>query len=262
MNFVKTPDKSSYQRRTKKKAALWLAAFAVAFLLWFYVSSTMTENVEYIEKNLDLEIQYESTQILTELGLGIERSDFDIVTMTVYGEKTVVEKIKNKDIKAYVDISDEEITEAGLYNFSVKFDTGKLKGISCTYQSLESINLTIDKKTSQEFPISSTNISLSGWTLDKGYVVSQDKSVNINQVVIEGMTLDLQNIKTVKIESVSVNVISGAAKKETDARIVLYDSQGKVIDNSDFVIKAFFIEKGNVSEVNDIRISFEVVKEQ
>lgn len=262
MNFVKTPDKSSYQRRTIKKAALWLAAFAVAFLLWFYVSSTMTENVEYIEKNLDLEIQYESTQILTELGLGIEQSDFDMVTMTVYGEKTVVEKIKNKDIKAYVDISDENITEAGLYKFNVKFDTGKIKGISCTYQSLESINLTIDKNTSQEFPISSTNISLSGWTLDKGYVVSQNKSVNINQVVIEGMTLDLQNIKTVKIESVSVNVISGAAKKETDARIVLYDSQGKVIDNSDFVIKAFFIEKGNVSEVNDIRISFEVVKEQ
>ena len=258
---VNTSEKSIYHRRTIKKAALWLAAFAVAFLLWFYVSSSMTEDVEYIEKNLSLEIQYEGTEILNEHDLGVEQSDFDIVTITVYGEKSVVEGLGNKDIKAYVDISDEEVTKAGLYKFNVKFDTGKIKGISCTYQSLESINLTIDKKTSQEFPISSSNIYLSGWTLDKGYVISKNKSVNINQVVIEGMTLDLQNIKTVKIESVSVNVISGSAKKETDAKVVLYDAHGKVIDGADFEIKAFIIEKGVATEVRDIRVSFEVVKE-
>lgn len=261
-NSANNTQKNIYQRTTVKKLAIWLAAFAAAFLLWFYASSTITENVEYSEKNLDLQIEYEKTEILTELGLGVEQSDFDIVTITVYGEKSVVDKINNKDIKAYVDISDVDIKKEGLYEFDVKFDTGKLKGITRTYQSLESVNLTIDKKTSQEFPISSSNISLSGWTLDKGYAISKNKSVNINQVLIEGMTLDLQNIKTVKIESVSVNVISGTAKKETDAKVVLYDAQGKVIDSEDFVIKAFFIEKGVSTEVKDIRVSFEVVKQQ
>jgi len=259
-NLVNNSEKNIYHRRSLKKAALWLAAFVVAFLLWFYVSSTVAENIEYAEKNLDLEIQYEGTEILSENELGIEQSDFDMVTITIYGEKSVVDKIKQRDVRAYVDVSDEDITEAGEYKFEIKFDTGKLKGITRTYQSISNVELTIDKVKSQEFPISSTNISLSGWTLDKGYTISSDKSVNINQIVIEGMTLALDNIKSIKIESVSVNVISGAAKKETDAKVVLYDAQGKVIDSDDFVINAYFVKGADKTEVKDIKVSFEVVK--
>ena len=259
-NFVNS-EKSIYQRRTVKKVALWLAAFAVAFLLWFYVSSSITENVEYSEKNLTLGIQYEGVEYLVEYGLGVEQIDFDMVTITVYGEKNVVEKIKSKDIKAYVDISDKNITEAGRYKFNVKFDTGRIKGITSTYQSIDEVELVIDKVKSQEIPISSSNISLSGWTLDKGYVISQNKSVNINMITIEGMTLNLDNIKSIKIESAFASVISGAAKKETDAKVVLYDAQGKVIDSSDFVIKAFLVKGAEKTEVQDISISFEVVKE-
>jgi len=74
------------------------------------------------------------------------------------------------------------------------------------------------------------------------------------------MTLALDNIKSIKIESVSVNVISGAAKKETDAKVVLYDAQGKVIDSDDFVINAYFVKGADKTEVKDIKVSFEVVK--
>lgn len=260
-NITNNYEKNTYQRKSVKRIALWLAAFSVAFLLWFYVTSSMTENVEYADKTLDLEIQHIGTETLTELGLGVEQSDFDMITMTVYGEKNVVEKIKNNDIKAYVDIRDQNIENEGEYTFNVKFDTGKLKGITCTYQSVDSVTLKIDKKTSQTFLISSTEISLSGWTLDVGYTISSNKTTNIHEVVIEGMTLDLNNIKTVKIESASVNVISGGGKKETDAKIVLYDSQGKVIDDDDFIIKAYRVKGSERTEVKDILISFEVVKQ-
>ena len=259
-NVTNNSEKNINPRRSTKKMGLWLAAFLVAFLLWFYVSSTAAENVEYAEKNLDLEIHYESVELLTENELGIEQSDFDMVTITIYGEKSVVDKIKQRDVKAYVDVSDKDITEAGEYKFDIKFDTGKIKGITRTYQSVNSVNLKIDKKDSYVRAVDSSMISLSGWTLDKGYTISENKTVNIHEIVIEGMTLDLDNIKSVKIESVSVNVISGTAKKETDAKIVLYDAQGKVIDGDEFVIKAYLVKDGVKTEVKDIKVSFEVVK--
>ena len=261
-NFANNSEKNTYQRHTSKKVAIWLAAFAAAFLLWFYVSSSAAENVEYSEKTLDLEIQYEGSESLNEFGLGVEQSDFDIVTVTIYGEKTVVDKLKQKDVRAYVDVSDKDISEAGEYKFDIKFDTGKLKGITRTYQSVDSVNLKIDKRVVDVRTVKSDMISLSGWTLDKGYEISQNKSVNINEIEIDGMQLDIDKIDAIKIESVSVNVISGAAKKETDAKIVLYDAQGKVMDSDDFVIKAYFVKGVERNEVKDIRVSFEVVKGQ
>ena len=119
-NVVNNFERGIYPRRSFKRIVLWLAAFVSAFLLWFYVSSSVAENVDYIEKNLDLHIEYEGLQTINEYDLGIEQTDFDIVTITIYGEKSVVESIKVKDVKAYVDISDKEITEAGEYKFDIK----------------------------------------------------------------------------------------------------------------------------------------------
>ena len=240
---------------------IWLAAFVVAFLLWFYVTSTVSDDLKYTEKNLVLDIEYEGMQVLESLGYDIRKSDFDIISITVFGQSDIVEDITVKDIRAYVDLSDEKIDEAGTYKFDVKFDTGDIKGITCTSQSRDRIELVIDQNSEYRETVTKGCIDLSSWTIDKGYKISDNKSVNINEVVVEGWSLELSDIKYFRIESVSSNVISGSAKKETAGKVVLYNSAGKKIEGDDFIIKMYRVTPDGKEEVKDIVITFEVIKD-
>lgn len=241
-----------------KKALLWLAAFVVAFSLWFYVTSTVSEDVKYMEKNLVLDIEYEGIDVLDEYD--IRNSDFDIISITVFGEESVVEGITKNDIRAYVDLSDEKIEESGTYKFDVKFDTGSIKGITCTSQSRDRIELTIDKMIPYNETVSAGLINLSAIKPD-GYKFS-DVSVNFNHIEVEGWSLDVAEIKYARIEPVFSGKISETENKAV-GKIVLYNSAGQKIENDDFTVKAYKIgSPGEKEEVKDIEISFELIKEQ
>ncbi len=250
----KNEDSEQESRKKQKRSDLIarIMAIVAALLLWFYVYSLGDAEAEYAEKTLMLKIEVRGLESLKTNRLGIDNMDFDQVSLTVSGEKKAIGNVKDGDIVAYINI-DKEIADPGSYQFPVRFDTGSLS-VTKVEQSVSEVTVRIDKSTSRSFDVSGGNVHLSGWTLPEGFVIDDVRTVNVDKIVVAGMTLELEKIKEIRVSSVSSMLITEKGNMKTDAQIELYDQQGNAINTDHLTITAY--SGGKI--VEDIVIGFTV----
>ena len=164
-----------------------------------------------------------ATQLSENSGLSII-SGYDYnINITVRGNRAKLSNYSSEDITATVDVG--SITEAGEYAMSVVVSFPPSSGFTVVSQSLDSVNVSVDKLTSVELDVN-VNIANAQYNTD-AYALGTP-SVKPNKVTVKGPQKVLQSIKGAYVNLDLGNVSSNIGFNN---RIVLLDSNGEEIDS-------------------------------
>ena len=215
------PDNSDASSKKALLAKLCCVLFAVA--LWLVVVGQNTDvQHEMTYYGVPVTIS-NATQLSENSGLSII-SGYDYnINITVRGNRAKLSNYSSEDITATVDVG--SITEAGEYAMSVVVSCPPSSGFTVISQSLDSVNVSVDKLTSVEFDVN-VNITNAQYNTD-AYALGTP-SVKPNKVTVKGPQKVLQSIKGAYVNIDLGNVSSNIGFNN---RIVLLDSNGEEIDS-------------------------------
>lgn len=219
-----------------------ILAFLAAFLLWVYVASTNTTTDEQ-DFNL-VPITYREASVLkNEYGLIVQSISIDTLNVTLMGNKTDVRSISTSDVKAYVNLG--SITKAGEYELDVYVDAPS--GTTCVAQTVDKVVVNVDKPSHKTIALSTDNVVLSGWSLEKDCFFG-DITLSSNEIVLEGPTLELEKVEDIKLRT---DVIGNADSSfVATASVHFLDSDGDEIVGSGV----------SVQGGNQLQVSVQVLK--
>ena len=205
-----------------KNLGLKLLALGVSFLLWLLVANFE----EPIDKKTFLGIPVSVThkEIVTNRANTYRIADESKnVSVTVWARRSVLEKIKPEDILAVADMRNLETRTRSL--IPVEVSIPKYSGDYRTASSNPpNIQVTIEPESTERFVITTQT---SG-TLRDGYEIGSAEADPKN-IEISGPESVVNLIDKVVAE---VNVSGLSKDTEIPAELVLYDSNGRVIDNT------------------------------
>ncbi len=206
---------------------LKLIAILFALILWFAVINIDDPVVSETFKNVP--VQLVNTEVLTEAGLTYEILDGTAVveTVTVYGPRTLVESLKEKDIIAKADMND--ITVANTVAVNISVDTRNSSKISNIRSSLECVKLNVEQSKSKQLII---NANANG-KLASGYIVGGIK-LDQNRIRISGPESVVSQIQAARV---SVDVTEANSDVATYGTVKLYDKDDKEVQ-SDLLVKS------------------------
>jgi YbbR domain-containing protein len=195
----------------------------LAFFLWYYAVSidTVIHEEDFSEIPVEI-INHGEYAVLSGDGITVD--------ITLSGNRNVIRKIKNSDIRAYVDVS--SVTEPGEKLFDIVFKLPN--GATLEKSSVGTLTVYLDNKVSKTVPVEAKPFN---YQMSSEYVLNLS---NIPDVVITGpeqiiskivraeLPVDLNNseITSGRIYSGKVSLVGsdGSAISETDRRYVRLSS--------------------------------------
>ena len=194
-----------------------IGCLLLAFVIWYTVVSLDNTDSELVFKSVPVQIDGENT-------LSVLSGSGSFVDITVSGKRSIISKLNDEDIKAYVDISD--INSAGSYKLEIKTDVPD--GIAVTGKSIQTVSVYLDNTGSKSVPV---QVKLTNYMLDEGYQLRENEAkLSVSQVVVTGPEGALDNVAYARI---TVNPGGKITKTITyNGELVLVDEAGNEIKSN------------------------------
>lgn len=206
----------------------------VAFIAWLVISLDQNPVREATFSNVAVSIDV-SASAAGDMGLDIVTEDYLTSTnVTVQGPNYIVSSLKSSDISVFADLSD--VTGAGTYVIPLKAQRlNGTSGYSVISVNPGTIKLTFDYIDTREFPVlvKADGINASAGLIVDEAVVSSTGEANL---VIKGSKTNLDLIGSVVALVNEKETID--ATKTYDADILVYDSNGSMLNTSGFTLSA------------------------
>ena len=143
------------------------------------------------------------------------------INVTVTAQRSVLDKIKAEDIQATADMKELTLRTQVPIEVTIKGYTGKYEKATANPRNLQ---IQIDEEAKNNFPITPTTTG----TVRNGYEVGSLKAVP-EKVTLRGPKRIINSIAKVTAEA----NVSGLSEDETvEAKLVLYDANNNVIDQT------------------------------
>lgn len=208
------------KERLSKNFGLKLLALCASILLWIVVISM--ENPVTRRTFTGIPVTVAHPEIITNSGNTYRVSDNSrVVSVTVRGKQSVINKIKAEDIRAVADFRNLTSTRQIEIEASVPAYASDIMDATAYPRT---ISVEIDAEKTKTFPIT----VLTSGTLRDGYVIDSLES-DPGRVEISGPEKVITSIAKVVAE---VDVTGLSRNAELDAELVLYDGAGKIIDST------------------------------
>lgn len=217
------------QRFLASKKAMTVLSFVLAVIVWFVIANTIENQITRDIVGIQIDL---SEQIDTLANLGLKISEVQNVTaaVKVTGARSLVGGLGAKDILVTASLTG--VSSAGTYDLrlnAVKKDSGQ------DYQILDvspsTIRVSIDRQGTKTFEPAAKVADIS---VPQNYLMEQ------YYVTPGELTITASNENLAKIDHVEVEIDAGTEPltKTTifDGRVVLYDSQGQVIPQDNYII--------------------------
>lgn len=222
-----------------------------AFCLWLYVEEARSTTVEAQFDLIKIETRYEED--LEANSLVVQYMSHDTVNVMLTGTKNALRNVTHSDITAYVDLS--EISEAGEYQCRVKLSVPT--GFAASLVADLPVTVYVDRAESAEFEILGEDILFDSWSISSDCVIAKDKSsLNINKVVVEGPTLEIEKIASVKVKTQAMGMIS--TDVSSLCTLEYLDSEGNVLEGLKVKGSAYY----NDEAVKDIVAYIKLIKQK
>lgn len=203
-----------------KNLGLKLLALCISIFLWFIVIS-MEDPMDRREIT-DVPVTVVHPEVITNQGYTYRFSNESrLVSVTIKGKRSALNKIRREDIRAIADMKNLN------YRSMIRVDVSVpayAKYISEVTADPENIGVIIDAEKTKTFPIT----PLTSGSLRNGYVVGSLES-DPERVEISGP----ESVVTAITKVVAEVDVTGLSKDTAlDAKLVLYDGAGKIIDST------------------------------
>lgn len=231
----------------KNKATSILLSLVIAFGMWLYVVSTVSQEHEDTYSNVPVILSGES--VLTENDLMIT-SDKDFkVNLTISGNRSELSKINSGNITVRADVSG--IEEAGeriplTYKVSYPGDVAE-NSLRVESKNPQYVFVDVEKRISnQPVPV---EILWEG-TLPEGFMTDKENRVlDVEEILITGPASVADRIKKAVI---AVDLTDQRSSISQDYRYTLCDAEGRAVDSEAIVT--------NVAEIH-LDVSIQMVRE-
>lgn len=217
-----------------KKFAM-VFSLVIAIAAWFIVVTLFDTTKLFLVKDISVDQTVANTQ-LADLGLEVISVEPETVSVTVEGLQYKVPTLGNDDIHVSLSATDiaTKVTEAGTYEIEIAAQKSTSDNdFSIIGVSQPTVLVTFDKYATKSISFSTddNNIEVPNISVDSDYI-RQSLVAEPDTLTIKGPEQEVDKIsKWVMIseESKSIN-----ATTTIEAQLILYDSNGNVLDNSRF----------------------------
>ncbi len=187
----------------------------LAFFLWYYAVSTDT--VIYEDDFFEIPVE-----IVNDGEYSVLSGDGITVDVTLSGNRSTVRKLKNSDIRAYVDVSN--VTEAGEKLFDIQFKLPN--GVKLEKSSIESVNVHLDNTVSKTVSVEAKPFN---------YSMSSEYTLNISKIpdiVITGPEEIVNKVARAELP-VDLNGESITSGRKYSGKLILIGEDGSEISEAD-----------------------------
>ena len=187
----------------------------LAFFLWYYAVSVDTVNYE--EEFAEIPVE-----IVNKGEYAVLSGDGITVDVTVSGNRGAVQKLKNSDIRAYVDVSN--VTEAGEKLFDIQFKLPS--GVTLKKTSIGAVTVYLDSKASKSVSVEAKPFN---------YSMSSEYTLNISNIpdiVITGPEQIVNKVARAELP-VDLNGESITSGRKYSGKLILIGEDGSEIPEAD-----------------------------
>ena len=229
--IFKTEQNGSENKKKRNDLIPKLCCLFCAVGLWLVVSGETDIQDEKTYNGVPVEI-VNGDVLSARSGLSIISGDDYIINITVRGNRSKLASYDSSAITAKVDVS--KITEAGDHPLDVIVTPPPSSGFTIVKQSLDKIDVSVDKLSEKKFDVS-VNVTSALHSSEYSF----ETTVNPSEVTVSGPQKLLDSIN-----SASVNLDLGSINKDVgfNNRIVLVDKSGKEIDSPYITISDRYAE--------------------
>lgn len=206
------------KKRLTVNFGLKILAFFIALFMWLIVVNIDDPVTDKTYTGIPVQVINE--EVVTSANRTYQIvDDTQEVSVTVTAQRSVLNDIKAEDIVAIADM--KEISLGTQIPIEVKIEGYKYDSAVSNPRNLQ---IQIDDEAKNNFPITPTTLG----TVREGYVIGELKA-NPEKVTIRGPRTVIDSINRVVAE---VDVSGLSSDTEVEARLVLYDANNNVIDQS------------------------------
>lgn len=208
------------RKRITNNLALKILAFLIAAFLWLIVVNIDDPVDDKTFSNIPVQVIHE--EVITDNNNTYQIVDnTQEINVTVTAQRSILDKIKAEDIIATADMKELTLRTQVPIEITIKGFTGKYERASANPRNLQ---IQIDEEAKNNFPITPTTTG----TVRSGYEVGSLKAVP-EKVTLRGPKRIINSIAKVTAEA----NVSGLSEDETvEAKLVLYDANNNVIDQT------------------------------
>ena len=208
------------RKRITKNLTLKILAFLIAAFLWLIVVNIDDPVDDKTFSSIPVQVTHE--EVITDNNNTYQIVDnTQEVNVTVTAQRSVLDKIKAEDIVATADMKELTLRTQVPIEVTIKGYAGKYEKASANPRNLQ---IQIDEEAKNNFPITPTTTG----TVRSGYEVGSLKAVP-EKVTLRGPKRIINSIAKVTAEA----NVSGLSEDETvEAKLVLYDANNNVIDQT------------------------------
>ena len=206
------------KKRLTVNFGLKILAFFIALFMWLIVVNIDDPVTDKTYTGIPVQVINE--EVVTSANRTYQIvDDTQEVSVTVTAQRSVLNDIKAEDIVAIADM--KEMSLGTQIPIKVKIEGYKYDSAVSNPRNLQ---IQIDDEAKNNFPITPTTLG----TVREGYVIGELKA-NPEKVTIRGPKTVIDSINRVVAE---VDVSGLSSDTEVEARLVLYDANNNVIDQS------------------------------
>ena len=206
------------KKRLTVNFGLKILAFFIALFMWLIVVNIDDPVTDKTYTGIPVQVINE--EVVTSANRTYQIvDDTQEVSVTVTAQRSVLNDIKAEDIVAIADM--KEMSLGTQIPIEVKIEGYKYDSAVSNPRNLQ---IQIDDEAKNNFPITPTTLG----TVREGYVIGELKA-NPEKVTIRGPKTVIDSINRVVAE---VDVSGLSSDTEVEARLVLYDANNNVIDQS------------------------------
>lgn len=208
------------RKRITNNLALKILAFLIAAFLWLIVVNIDDPVDDKTFSNIPVQVIHE--EVITDNNNTYQIVDnTQEINVTVTAQRSILDKIKAEDIIATANMKELTLRTQVPIEITIKGFTGKYERASANPRNLQ---IQIDEEAKNNFPITPTTTG----TVRSGYEVGSLKAVP-EKVTLRGPKRIINSIAKVTAEA----NVSGLSEDETvEAKLVLYDANNNVIDQT------------------------------
>lgn len=206
------------RKRLTVNFSLKILAFFIALFMWLIVVNIDDPVTDKTYTGIPVQVINE--EVVTSANRTYQIvDDTQEVSVTVTAQRSVLNDVKAEDIVAIADM--KEMSLGTQIPIEVKIEGYKYDSAVSNPRNLQ---IQIDDEAKNNFPITPTTLG----TVREGYVIGELKA-NPEKVTIRGPKTVIDSINRVVAE---VDVSGLSSDTEVEARLVLYDANNNVIDQS------------------------------
>ena len=206
------------RKRLTVNFGLKILAFFIALFMWLIVVNIDDPVTDKTYTGIPVQVINE--EVVTSANRTYQIvDDTQEVSVTVTAQRSVLNDVKAEDIVAIADM--KEMSLGTQIPIEVKIEGYKYDSAVSNPRNLQ---IQIDDEAKNNFPITPTTLG----TVREGYVIGELKA-NPEKVTIRGPKTVIDSINRVVAE---VDVSGLSSDTEVEARLVLYDANNNIIDQS------------------------------